>query len=115
MELALAVPEVLAHRLTRLANAGPAPSSRDRREFSRMGSEKIACFYESWNGMVMAMVEANLRFAFHMASRPWMLAEQAPHVVTEHVSRTAMAMLGRGLDPIHRRAVANATRLRRRR
>ena len=88
IELALAVPEVLAHRLTRLASAGPVPSLRDRREFSRMGGEKIACFYESWNAMLMEMLAANLRFAFRMARRPWMLADQAPNIVSEHVART---------------------------
>ena len=79
-----------------------------------MGSEKLDCFYESWNAMLTEMLKANLRFAFSMAGRPWVFAEQAPHLVSEHVTRTAMAMLGRGLDPIHRRAVANAVRLRRR-
>ena len=50
-ELAVAVPQVIAHRLTRLALAGPAPSARDRREFQRMGAEKAAAFAESWNAM----------------------------------------------------------------
>ena len=33
MELGMAVPVVMAHRLTRMAVAGPTPSVRDRKEF----------------------------------------------------------------------------------
>ena len=58
-ELAVAVPQVIAHRLTRLARAGPAPSARDRQEFRRMGAEKAAAFAESWNAMATRMLEAN--------------------------------------------------------
>ena len=57
-ELAVAVPQVIAHRLTRLALAGPAPSARDRKEFRRMGAEKAAAFAESWNAMARQTLEA---------------------------------------------------------
>ena len=57
-ELAVAVPQVIAHRLTRLALAGPAPSARDRQEFRRMGAEKAAAFAESWNAMAQQALEA---------------------------------------------------------
>ena len=58
-ERAVAVPQVIAHRLARLARAGPAPSARDREEFRRMGAEKAAAFAESWNAMATGMLEAN--------------------------------------------------------
>ena len=38
-DLAVAAPQVVAHRLTRMAMAGANPSARDRREFTRMVSE----------------------------------------------------------------------------
>ena len=40
VELAFAVPQVVAHRVTRMAIAGPTLSARDRKEFQRMGAER---------------------------------------------------------------------------
>ena len=50
-ELALAVPQVVAHRLTRMAIAGPKLSKRDQKEFQRMVAEKKNAFTESWIAM----------------------------------------------------------------
>ena len=36
-ELAFAVPQVVAHRVTRMAIAGPSLSERDQKEFRRHG------------------------------------------------------------------------------
>ena len=52
-ELALAVPQVVAHRLLRMAHAGPHLSARDRKEFARMVAEKNSAFGESWNAMAL--------------------------------------------------------------
>ena len=52
-ELALAVPQVVAHRMTRMALAGPHPSPRDRKEFARMVAEKNAAFGEAWQAMAL--------------------------------------------------------------
>ena len=48
-ELAFAVPQVVAHRVTRMAIAGPSVSERDRMGFQRMGAEKITAFIECLN------------------------------------------------------------------
>ncbi|MFD2837766.1 hypothetical protein ACFS3C_18085 [Azotobacter vinelandii] len=40
VELAMAVPLVVAQRMARMAMAGTAPTARDRREFQLMGAEK---------------------------------------------------------------------------
>ena len=64
IELAAAVPAVVAHRMSRLALAGPSPSARDRKEFHKMGAEKVAAFYESWTAMFAEMYRANLRLCF---------------------------------------------------
>ena len=47
-ELALAVPQVVAHRVTRLALAGARPSRRDQAEFQRMVQEKQVAFSQAW-------------------------------------------------------------------
>jgi hypothetical protein len=107
--LAVAVPQVVTHRLTRLALAGPRPSARDKREFHRMGAEKIAAFQESW----MAMAAESWRIQMQVAQAfwfPWLAAGRAGAWSSE---RAARAVLGRGIAPVRRRAVANARRLQR--
>ena len=102
----MAVPQVIAHRMARLAFAGASPSARDRREFRRMGAEKVAAFYESWNAMYLALLRANLNLALSPFQVWW--SPMRGH-------RTGLSILGHGLAPISRRAAANARRLRRRR
>lgn len=98
-ELALAVPQVVAHRLTRLALAGPVPNARDRREFHGMGQEKVRAFWQSWFAMGWAMVEA--------VQQSWIAMLQGARVpfIDAH------AVLARGMAPVHKKATANARRL----
>ena len=112
IELALAVPQVVAHRVGRAARAGAFPSLRDRREFQRMGTEKIAAFYESWNAMVIEMARANMRLFCSPLwwSNPWKAMAPGSRTASMH-ARTALDILHRGASPYHRRAVANARRL----
>jgi len=98
-ELAVAVPQVMAHRLTRLALAGPLPNARDRREFYAMGQEKVHAFWQSWFAMGWAMVEA--------MQQAWIAALQGARVPL----LDAQGILSRGLAPVHRKATANARRL----
>ena len=98
-ELALAVPQVVGHRLTRLALAGPMPNARDRREFYTMGQEKVHAFWQSWFAMGWAMVEA--------MQQAWIAMLQGARVPM----LDAQGILSRGLAPVHRRATANARRL----
>jgi hypothetical protein len=109
------VPEVVAQRMTRLWLAGAAPSNRDRDEMYVMWAEKCAAFYQSWNAMCVEMLRANLRLAFSPMwwAGPPVTARQASARLTAHGQRAALAILGAGLAPIHRRASANAKRLRR--
>lgn len=98
-ELAVAVPQVVAHRLARMALSGPMPNARDRREFHGMGQEKVHAFWQSWFAMGWAMVEAT--------QKAWMAALQGARVpwIDTH------AIVSRGLAPVHRKARANAKRL----
>jgi hypothetical protein len=100
----MAAPQVMAYRLTRLALAGLSPSARDRKEFVRMGVEKVAAFYESWTAMYLALLRANLNLALSPFWVWWSPARG---------QRTGLTILNRGLAPIRRRAGANARRLRR--
>lgn len=81
----MAVPQVIAHRTARMLAAGANPSARDRLEFQRMGIEKAFAFWESMHAM-------------------WWSAWLAPW--------SAAKMMEKGIAPVHRRATANARRLR---
>jgi hypothetical protein len=115
-ELGLAVPQVLAYRLTRMALAGSSPSARDRTEFERMGKEKVAAFYESWNAMLVQILRANAELpllSVRLFLSGWPAARPSSRAAAAHVQRAVLRILGEGVAPVRRRAVANARRLRR--
>ncbi|MDE2613326.1 MAG: hypothetical protein KGL78_07785 [Burkholderiales bacterium] len=99
-ELALAAPQVVAHRLARMALAGPVLSARDRQEFTGMVLEKQRAFVESWAAMSAE--------AMKLAASPW-TAWWTP----ARLQSAALRIADRGLAPVHGKAVANAKRLRR--
>lgn len=110
VQLGLAAPQVVAHRLARMASAGPRLSARDRREFTGMVLEKQTAFAQSW----MAMWVQALQVQQH-----WWLSCLAG---LPDASRAAAQMqagweqvLSHGIAPVRRRAMANARRLSRRR
>jgi len=114
VELAVAVPQVVAHRVTRMALAGPTPSDRDRTEFDMMVNEKHAAFAQAWGNVAWHAFRANqvltaslLRSFFTPFSPKW------PSVISAaaQVQNATMGVLGKGLAPIHRTAVSNAKRL----
>ena len=121
-ELAAAVPQVVAARLARIALAGASPSPRDRREFSRMGAEKVAAFQESWVAMgsqVMQIQQQAMMAWWRSAMVTWAMPWSALATPRSPISpATAVGqwtrVLSEGMAPVHRRAVANARRLRRR-
>ena len=114
-ELALAVPQVVAHRLLRMAHAGPHLSARDRKEFARMVAEKHTAFGESWNAMALQALQSQRTFAAALALAATPLrsprAGPAAHALAAQLQQAALAVIGKGLAPVHRRAVANAKRL----
>ena len=59
-EIAVAAPEVVAHRTARMAQSGPTRSSADRRELARMTQEKFEAFGESASAMAAEIFKANL-------------------------------------------------------
>jgi len=109
-ELAVAVPQVVAHRLTRMAIAGPAPSQRDRREFTRMVAEKNTAFAASWQAMTAQALVANQAFAASFLRSFWSPPQMPMHAVVQ-MQNAALGVLGEGMAPVHRKAVANARRL----
>lgn len=138
-EMSLASAEVIAHRTTRMAAAGPMPSARDRKEFHLMGQEKFDAATESARAMAghftTMYLQIGARMFRHMVTGSAALvslatSRNADQFVTRHaklaatMSRsaiTASEMSGstvrlarHGLKPLHARATANARRLGRR-
>jgi hypothetical protein len=114
MELAFSVPQVFAHRLTRMALAGPKPSDRDRKEFQIMVNEKHAAFVQAWSDMAMQAFRANQAFTASMLRfffTPFSYRKLSAASTAAQVHNAAIGVLGKGLAPIHRRAVSNARRL----
>src|SRR4051812_9826498 len=101
-ELAFAVPQVVAHRLTRMASAGAVPSARDRKEFHRMGAEKATAFTASWNAMMMQTMRAShamtMSMMRNMLSPTAMTAASAVAAATE-MQNAALGVIGHGLAP----------------
>jgi hypothetical protein len=111
-ELAFAVPPVMAHRIARMALAGASPSERDRREFTRMSAEKTAAFQQSWMAMAMQAWRAQQAFAvfwWRASLSPW--GPPSAQAIGTQLHSAALGVLGQGLAPVHRTAVANAKRL----
>jgi hypothetical protein len=80
---------------------------RDREELYRMGAEKMAAFNEAWNAMAVEAFRANQKLALSFMQSLWF-----PWIRPKSSARSAArGILGKGLAPIHRRAVANARRL----
>jgi hypothetical protein len=112
VKLGVAVPQVMAHRLARMAAAGASPSARDRKEFHLMGTEKIAAFNEAWTAMAVQAFVENQKMALSVMQSlwfPWLPRKST----SRQASDAALGILGKGMAPVRRRAVANAKRLRR--
>lgn len=105
-EIAWAAPMVIAHRTARMVLAGGSPSARDRREFTRMTSEKAEAWMESV-GACALQVATLQRAMLASAQAQWW----NPWAAGQHLHSALPRIAARGLEPIRRRASANARRL----
>lgn len=114
LELAVAAPQVVAHRMARMALAGPSPSKRDQREFQKMFSEKNSAFAEAWLGMASETLRANQAIAASLFASIFTLRPPKPAwfaKTSASLQDSASVVIDKGLTPLHRKAVANARRL----
>ena len=73
-----------------------------------MGSEKVAAFNEAWSSMALEAFRANQRLTLSFMQSlwfPWV------HPKRRQPRNAALGILGKGMAPVRRRAVANAKRL----
>lgn len=114
IELGVAVPQVVAHRVARMVIAGASPSARDRAELQRMGTEKIAALNEAWNAMAVQAIRENQKLALSFMQSfwfPWVRPRSSVKSASRRLNSAALGILGKGMAPVRRRAVANAKRL----
>jgi hypothetical protein len=110
----MAAPLVIAHRVARMASAGTSLSARDRKEFHRMGIEKITAANEAWTAMATQAFLENQKIALRFMQSLWlppMRPTPTARSVSRELNRATARTLGKGLAPVRRRAVANAKRL----
>lgn len=113
-ELAIAVPQVVAHRVARMAMAGAVPSARDRKEFHNMVAEKQVAFTQAWFAMMTESFRVNQMLAmslFGNALNPFSRASSSSAGIAADMQKATMGVLSKGLAPVHRKAVSNAKRL----
>lgn len=114
-ELAVAVPQVVAHRMTRMAIAGPVHSARDQKEFKLMSDEKTAAFTQAWQAMATQMVVGNQALAMSMVNSFWSSwlkgKPTSANAIASQIQNAALEVLNKGMQPVHYTAVANAKRL----
>lgn len=114
MELAMAVPQVVAHRVTRMALAGPKLSDRDRKEFHTMVYEKHEAFARAWGDMAMQAFRANQALTASVLRSfftPFSFKKPPGASVVAQVQNASIGVLSKGLAPVRRKAVSNARRL----
>ena len=115
--LSITTPQVIAHRVSRMASASPVLSARDRREFTGMVVEKQVAFARSVQNMRLAGAKVNqeLLVAWSRAMiQPQWLKPAAGSRLARQVNQSGLSVLSEALAPIERKASANARRLSRR-
>lgn len=112
VDLAVAAPQVIAHRTLRMAQATTPMTARDQQEFWTMGTEKLVAFNQSWFAMCLEAGRIQQRMAMATVQAfwfPWL--KSMPRFDGGAWQRAAMDIAAKGLAPIRHSAVANARRL----
>jgi len=82
-----------------------------------MGFEKVAAVNEAWTAMATQVFLENQELAMTFMQSlwfPWVRPAPTVESVSRQLGKAAVNILGTGMAPVHRRAVANAKRLGRR-
>lgn len=132
-EVALASPQVIAHRVQRMMTPGFF-GARGQQEYVRMGQEKLEAFFESWVAIALQMQTVQMQLASAVFRQPpaGLASLMTATTLTQfnraqtnllrnmimaggnrNVSAALSKVATQGLHPVHRRVIANARRLRR--
>ncbi|QIL80049.1 hypothetical protein G7047_09155 [Diaphorobacter sp. HDW4A] len=106
-ELSVAAPQVIAHRVTRMALSSPTQlSKRDHKEFTGMVAEKQVAFAQSWWTLCMEMGKMQQSLFWSWMRGPTALSGQL-----SRMPQTLERISAKSVAPIHRKAVQNSKRL----
>ncbi len=134
---ALASAQVIGYRLNRMVVAGPILSTKDRREFTLMGEEKVAAVTESAQAMATTMMVltgkaqvqaykqmltanfANMSLVFSQTPAQFVARQiklnrdtiTYSDASTSQLSHSAARLINSGLKPFQSRVTGNAKRL----
>ncbi|WP_077037699.1 polyhydroxyalkanoate granule-associated phasin [Pelomonas sp. KK5] len=108
-ELGFAAPQVIAIRLARMMMAGAQPSASDQAEFQRMFAEKASAFWRA--GLAMSQQAFSLQMALGGTLLRSMWGWPPSNALARQAGGGALAVLNRGIAPIHATATANLRRL----
>ncbi len=133
-EIGVAAPQVIAHRTGRMIAGGAFPGQRDRDELLRMTQEKAEAWFESASDVSLALWKTWSAIAASSMQPLWLASATLPWTpgqwnsqwnpqwsaqwealyanATRQWARSAPRIAAAGLAPVHRRATANARRLR---
>ena len=79
-----------------------------------MGTEKVLAFNQAWSAMAVEAFQANQRLALSFMQSmwlPWLSPRSGMQSAARQLNDAALGVLGKGMAPIRRSAVANAKRL----
>lgn len=112
-EIAVAAPQVIAMRTTRMALAGANPSAQDQHEFYQMGAEKVEAFTEAWMAMATQMWKAQNEFMWMWmrSFNPYFGQAMSLEQSAKQFEAATLNVLSKGIAPVHKRVVSNAKRL----
>jgi hypothetical protein len=118
LDLSIAAPQVIAHRLARMAQAGATPTTRDLAELHRMGAEKVVAFGTAWQAMGLAAMRAQQAYLQALSRSlltPWWIAPPDAGAFARRANAAAADVLAAGIAPLRHKALGNARRLARQR
>jgi hypothetical protein len=110
-EVAMTAPLVMANRLLRMTAAGSSPGARDRREFTRMGQEKVDAASESMMAAGMAVFEANLKLWQSLVPMFWGGTAASSPVLARKLFESGIQVAARTFAPGHAKVMSNGRRL----
>lgn len=115
MEIGTAAPLVIAHRVARMALAGPSLSARDRKEFTGMVMEKQVAFTQAWFAASQQAFRAQQALSLaawrSLMGGGWLTPSRASTSLARQMEHQAASVVGAALEPVRKKAVSNAKRL----
>jgi len=113
-KLGMATPQVVAHRVGRMAMSGPVMSVRDREEFSGMVAEKQVALAQSMQSMWLAGAKAHqdfwITYSRSLLQPPWFKSTMNTQLARQ-IHQAGFNVLSEGLAPFERKVSSNAKRL----